>query len=594
MDKQKSYSTLGYLKYFKNIIGWHIYGYAIINFLIGFLDGLGLTMFIPLLSIATNSNAGQESLGNLEFLTKFIKTIGLNITLSSVLGFMILIFILKGAFYYFRIIYFARIRMKMIREIRLSLLQGLSNISYLKFTHTNTGRIQNNMVNNVNKVLTAMTSFFNTFQHLIMLATYIALAFASNWQFAIMVGIGGACTNFLYRYIGKIIKEFSKKQVFLGNDFNGILIQCINNYKYLKATNSFKKYEKKLKDILWKNDDYDYKITSIGGITESLREPIIVSIIAIVILLQVEFLKGNFSDILISLLLFYRGLGHLVAIQSSWNNFLISSIGLEEVDKLITEFKKHKEPSHQNTIHHIKDINIQNISLSYSNTPILKDINFNIKDKTSVAFVGESGAGKTSLANIISGLLQPNDGKILVENQSLYESNLSSFRDKIGYITQEAVIFDDTLFNNITFWAEKTPENMERFHSAIKMVSLENFLESLEEKEDSRLGNNGILVSGGQKQRISIARELYKDVELLIMDEATSALDSETEKTIKDNIDMLHGKFTIIIIAHRLSTIKNVDEIFLLDKGKIIGSGNYNELIKKSDKFRQMVNLQEL
>ena len=283
-----------------------------------------------------------------------------------------------------------------------------------------------------------------------------------------------------------------------------------------------------------------------------------------------------------------------MAIQGSWNYFLISSSGLEEVDELITELKKNKEPSYQKTIHHIKDINIQNISLSYGNTPILKDINFNIKDKTSIAFVGESGAGKTSLANIICGLLQPNDGKILVENQSLYESNLSSFRDKIGYITQEAVIFDDTLFNNITFWAEKTPENMERFHSAIKMVSLENFLESLEEKEDSRLGNNGILVSGGQKQRISIARELYKDVELLIMDEATSALDSETEKTIKDNIDVLHGKFTIIIIAHRLSTIKNVDEIFLLDKGEIIGSGNYNELIKKSDKFRQMVNLQEL
>ena len=594
MDKQKSYSTLGYLKYFKNIIGWHIYGYAVINFLIGFLDGLGLTMFIPLLSIATNSNAGQESLGNLEFLTKFIKTIGLNITLSSVLGFMILIFILKGSFFYFRIIYFARIRMKMIREIRLSLLQGLSNISYLKFTHTNTGRIQNNMVNNIGKVLTAMTSFFNTFQHLIMLTTYIALAFASNWQFAIMVGIGGACTNFLYRYIGKIIKEFSKKQVFLGNDFNGILIQYIQNYKYLKATNSFKKYEKKLKDILWKNDDYDYKITSIGGITESLREPIIVSIIAIVILLQVEFMKGNFNDILISLLLFYRGLGHLVAVQSNWNNFSASSVGVEEVDELITEFGKNKEPSYQNTIHHIKDINIQDISLSYGNTPILKDINFNIKDKTSIAFVGESGAGKTSLANIICGLLQPNDGKILVENQSLYESNLSSFKDKVGYITQEAIIFDDTLFNNITFWAEKTPENMEKFHRAIKMVSLENFLENLEEKEDSRLGNNGILVSGGQKQRISIARELYKDVELLIMDEATSALDSETEKTITDNIDVLHGKFTIIIIAHRLSTIKNVDEIFLLDKGEIIGSGNYNELIKKSDKFRQMVNLQEL
>ena len=303
-------------------------------------------------------------------------------------------------------------------------------------------------------------------------------------------------------------------------------------------------------------------------------------------------MKGNFSDILISLLLFYRALGHLVAIQNSWNYFLTSSVGVEEVDELMAEFKKHKEPSHQNTIHYIKDINIQNISLSYGNTPILKDINFNIKSKTSVAFVGESGAGKTSLANIICGLLQPNDGKILVENQSLYESNLPSFRDKIGYITQEAVIFDDTIFNNITFWAEKTSENMEKFHQVIKMVSLGNFLEGLEEKEDSRLGNNGILVSGGQKQRISIARELYKDVELLIMDEATSALDSETEKNIKDNIDILHGKFTMIIIAHRLSTIKNVDKVFLLDKGEIIDSGSYKELIEKSEKFRQMVELQ--
>ena len=133
---------------------------------------------------------------------------------------------------------------------------------------------------------------------------------------------------------------------------------------------------------------------------------------------------------------------------------------------------------------------------------------------------------------------------------------------------------------------------MEKFHQVIKMVSLGNFLEGLEEKEDSRLGNNGILVSGGQKQRISIARELYKDVELLIMDEATSALDSETEKNLKDNIDILHGKFTMIIIAHRLSTIKNVDKVFLLDKGEIIDSGSYKELIEKSEKFRQMVELQ--
>ena len=160
MDKQKSYSTLGYFRYFKNVIGWHIYGYILINFLIGFLDGLGLTMFIPLLSIATGTDTGKESLGNLEFFTKFINYIGLKLTLTSILGFMITLFILKGAFYYFRIIYFAKIRMKIIRDVRFSLLQGLSNMSYLGFTHTDAGKIQNNMVSNVGKILAAMTSFF--------------------------------------------------------------------------------------------------------------------------------------------------------------------------------------------------------------------------------------------------------------------------------------------------------------------------------------------------------------------------------------------------------------------------------------------------
>lgn len=591
---QKKYSPLGYFQYFKNLIGNHIYGYLFINFIIGFLDGLGLTMFIPLLTIATGTGTAQESLGNLEFFVKFIENIGLEITLTSVLAFMIGLFLLKSAIYYFRIIYTAKIRINAIKEIRYSLLSGLSHISYSGFTQTEAGKIQNNVVGGVGKVLASMIAYLTTFQHIVMLITYVGMAFASNWKFAIMVGIGGACTNFLYRYIGKVIQKYSRKQIYLGNDFNGLLIQAINHFKYLKATNTFKDYERRLKDILDKNDDYDFRMTRIGGIAESLREPIIIIIIAIVIILQVEVMGGNFASILVSLLMFYRGLGHLVSVQGSWNNFLGASAGLESVEELIVEFKKHKEPNNEKNISNITDIQVKNIGVTYGNTDVLKDLSLNIKNKTSIALVGESGAGKTTIANVICGLLQPNKGQILVGNQSLYEHNLGAFRDKVGYITQEPVIFDDTLFNNITFWDNKTPENLEKFKKVLSMVSLETFYNGLEEKENTRLGNNGVLVSGGQKQRISIARELYKDVELLIMDEATSALDSETEKHIKDNIDMLHGKFTMIIIAHRLSTIKNVDEIFLMDKGEIISSGNYNELLQKSERFRKMVELQEL
>ena len=156
------------------------------------------------------------------------------------------------------------------------------------------------------------------------------------------------------------------------------------------------------------------------------------------------------------------------------------------------------------------------------------------------------------------------------------------------------MIFNDSIFNNVTFWQEKSEENEEKFRKTIEKVSLSEFLNELPEKENTQLGNNGILISGGQKQRISIARELYKDAELLILDEATSALDTETERHIKNNIDLLQGQTTLIIIAHRLSTIKNVDIIYLLDKGKIIASGDFDSLIKSSEKFRKMVELQEL
>ena len=180
------------------------------------------------------------------------------------------------------------------------------------------------------------------------------------------------------------------------------------------------------------------------------------------------------------------------------------------------------------------------------------------------------------------------------DEESIDKFDIRSYREKVGYITQEAVIFDDTLFNNITMWDEKNEENLEKFHQTLKMVALDSFYAGLKDKENTALGNNGILVSGGQKQRISIARELYREVDLLILDEATSALDSETERYIKDSIDLLQGKTTIVIIAHRLSTIKDVDCIYLMHDGEIVESGEYQNLLAKSEKFRKMVQLQEL
>ena len=590
----KKYTIWGYFQYFKNLLGYHIYIFLILNLLIGLLDGIGLTMFIPLLSIATNSETSNESLGQLQIIIDFFKYIGIEINITNMLLLMVGMFVFKGITNYLKSLYMTKVNLVIAKKIRFNLIDYLNHLSYEGFTKMSIGRIQNHIIGESGKLLGAMNSFLNLVQITIMLLIYVGLAAVSNWQFAIIVGLGGLLLDFVYKYFNRIIQDISRKQVNLGNDFNEILIQAIHNFKYLKATNYFKSYDNRLRDNMTLSDEYSFKSTKLGAIMGNAREPLIIAIIALVVFIQAKFSEGNISSIIVSLLLFYRALGYITNFQGVWSSFIISSIAIESIDNIILDFKKHQEPQKTALINKIDNIKVENLNITFGNTPILKNISLNIPDKTSIALVGESGAGKTTLANVICGIQIPHGGDIIVDGKSLYESNLNSYRSKIGYITQESVIFNDTLFNNVTFWDKKTPETIKKFYNVMEMVSLTDFVNNLENKEDSTLGNNGILVSGGQKQRISIARELYKDIELLIMDEATSALDTETEKHIKDNIDLLHGKFTILIIAHRLSTIKNVDTIYLLEKGEISGSGDYNSLVQSSERFKRMVELQEL
>ena len=593
----KNTSLLKYFSYFKNIAGWHMYGYILVNLLVGLLDGLGLAMFIPLLGIASgiNANTGDENSDVINFIVNLFDSVGINLNLVNALLFMVVVFTIKGIFYYLRNVYFIKIRVKSVSLLRLNLIKSLNELSYSGFTKLEAGRIQNTMVGELGKVIGALMSFFVYLQHIIMLATYIFLAFIANWQFAILVAIGGSLSNLFYKYINNYTKEKATLLSSKGNSFNAILIQILHNFKYLKATNHYQLFSKKLVNNIHEQEKINLEVGKISSIGESLREPFTIVIITGVIIVQTSYLGESFSSILLSLLLFYRALGHLVSMQNSWNTFLANSSGIDSFDTLLSDFKHYQEPLHyQEKIEHIDDISIKNISLSFRGKKAIDNISFSIKKNSSVAFVGESGAGKTTLANIISGLQIPDDGEIIIEGKSLYKTNLNFFRNHLGYITQEAVIFNDSIFNNVTFWQEKSEENEEKFRKTIEKVSLSEFLNELPEKENTQLGNNGILISGGQKQRISIARELYKDVELLILDEATSALDTETERHIKNNIDLLQGQTTLIIIAHRLSTIKNVDIIYVLDKGKIIASGDFDSLIKSSEKFRKMVELQEL
>ncbi|PTT04026.1 ABC transporter ATP-binding protein, partial [Pedobacter sp. HMWF019] len=239
-----------------------------------------------------------------------------------------------------------------------------------------------------------------------------------------------------------------------------------------------------------------------------------------------------------------------------------------------------------------REITFNGVSFGYQKHTVLKDISFSIYKNETVALVGESGSGKSTLVNMISGLLNAGTGQICIDGADLLDMDVRDFRSRIGYITQEPVIFNDTVYNNVTLWSVRTAENLSRFEDACKRAAIWDFVLSAPNGLNTELGNAGINLSGGQRQRISIARELYKEVDLLILDEATSALDSSTEQLIQKSMEALKGKVTLIVIAHRLSTIKQADRIVLLKKGEIMQIDGFSELVASNGAFKTMVEQQ--
>lgn len=595
--------VLNLKRYFKNFLyfykylGKKLFVVILLSILVGVLDGVGLTMFLPLLEIADGSKvANENSLGNLRVLIDFFKAFGFELNLKVILLFLFFFFLLKGIITYFFNIYKARVSQSFVAFMRLNLTSLFSNYRYESFLKSNVGQIQNSFTSEVSRVTSAYINYVSVIQSFTLVLVYMLFAFAVDWKFALLISLGGLLTNFIYKTIYTKTKKQSTLLSQNSGNYQGLIIQYIHNFKYLKSTGLIGKYASKLTNVIRQIEQNNFNISKLGAKISSSREPLLIAIVCLVIYFQVVLFNGKLSLVLVSLLFFYRALSSLMAVQNSYNSFLGVSGSLHNIEEFEKELKLNNEVYGNEIFERLlTSIKIEDLSFSFNQKDfVLKDINIEIKKNQCIAFVGESGSGKTTLVNLICGLLKPTDGNIVINENSIFNYDLRQYQNRIGYISQEPVIFNDTIFNNVTFWDSKSEENCKKFEEALKKASISDFVNSLSEKEETILGNNGVNLSGGQKQRISIAREIYKEIDILVLDEATSALDSDNEKLIQENIEAMQGDLTIIIIAHRLSTIRNVDTIYLLEKGQVTNSGNFAELVNSSERFKKMVELQEI
>ena len=313
---------------------------------------------------------------------------------------------------------------------------------------------------------------------------------------------------------------------------------------------------------------------------------------------NVQILGQSVASMLVLVFLLYRMMSRLVQTQVDWQKLNVAVGGLEVFQEGIARLAEDPEESGATRVASLaSEIVLDDVSFSYGDAKALDGVNLVIRKNTTVGLVGRTGSGKSTLVNIITGMLQPSSGEVKIDGAGYRSLDKASLRDRIGYVTQENLIFRDTVANNISFWSTTNDASttLAAVRRAAASAHADSFIRGLEQGYDTVLGDRGMTISGGQRQLISIARELFKGSEILLLDEAMSALDAEAESAIQETLAELKGQLTVVLVAHRLSTVKGCDYVYVLDAGRVVQEGTYEELHRDpTSVFAGLAELQKL
>ena len=512
--------------------------------------------------------------------------------------FIILAFATKGISLYIANVLMIKVAEEVKKQIQMDMLSSFikADTEYIENKHT--GKYISNLNFDVQQITGMLsTSFLALFKDGLTLIGLLSVMFYQNWKLSliaiIMIPFASITAKKLGERISKVVTQAKEKS----GDLNKYLLDIFKNHKIIKIFQrenyEFERSEKFVNDLKNKS----IKIASVFFRANHIMEILTGIMIAILIfysgklIMSDQLSLNNFFSFLAAMMLAYQPVKSLATINVGIGQGLSAAKRILPIIDIENSINANNEKSKINFKD--GDIEFKDINFNYSSNlenKVLKNINIKINGKKMTALVGQSGSGKSSLLNLIPRIYDPKSGIIEIDGQNIKGVNLFSLRKEISIVDQNITLFDDTIFNNIKYAKPSATE--EEIYKAAEQSMCLDFIEKLENKYQTMIGENGVRLSGGEKQRLSIARAFLKNSKIILLDEATSSLDSETEEKIQTALDKLTLNKTTIVIAHRLSTILNSYRIYVMDKGNVLDSGNHEELLKKSETYKNFYNKQ--
>lgn len=590
-----------YFRVYSRYIGRRMYIVFGLTLLTAFTQGFGITLLLPLLR-SSQAGGNTEEMGTAErVLHSLLEGMGIADYMPGILAFIAVVFIVKGGLQFTKSGYIGYLQSRLLRELKTKMFDAYNAMDYQYYMQNNTGHFINIINRRVNRFFQSFNKFTAFLSQAVTTTSYFAFAFAIAWKFALMaLGIGLAVV-FFFKYLNNYVRHLSRLRSSEMSQLNKLLVQSLQAYKYIVSTGQTRHLRSGVVKSVNRLTGYSFRQSLASSFTNAIREPFSVLLVVGLIIVQVMVFGEPVAPIFVALLLFHRGMQSMISVQSSWQNTMNRAGSVEMVDQEFTKVENRREESGPRKLGRFsRGVEFEDVCFAYNEEDgdVLHDVSLTIPVNTTVAFVGESGAGKSTLIDMLTLLLRPRTGQLRIDGVPGTDVDLESWRSQIGYVSQETVVFDDTVANNISLWEGDVEEDEaldERVRVAAEQAYAAGFIEDLPDGYQTVVGDQGVRLSGGQRQRLFVARELFKQPNLLILDEATSALDTESERYIQSSIDALKGEVTVVIIAHRLSTIKNVDHVYVMDEGYVVEEGPYHELRgHEESRFREMVEMQRL